>query len=115
MPSSSKSGSDRRTSINCRSGQSASLHFTSFNRRTTPELAGKLTRIAPDISADPRTGATFYTARIQIEPGEISKLGSVELVPGMPVEAFIQTTPRTVLSFLIRPLYDSMQKAFREG
>src|SRR5262249_5549853 len=32
----------------------------------------------------------------------------------MPVEAFIQTTPRTVTSYLIRPVRDQMMRAFRE-
>lgn len=96
-------------------GQAASVHFTSFNRRTTPELIGSIERLSPDVTRDARTGAAFYTARIHIEPRELGKLGGVELVAGMPVEAFIQTSARTVLSFLIRPLYDSMQKTFRES
>jgi HlyD family secretion protein len=97
-------------------GQTASLQFTSFNRRTTPELFGTLIRIAPDISTDQRTGASFYTARIGVKPDEFAKLGKdADLVPGMPVEAFIQTKERTVLSYFVRPLYDSMQKVFRES
>ena len=96
-------------------GQEASLQFTAFSRRTTPELVGKLARISPDVSTDQRTGATFYTARIHIEANETKKLGNVELVPGMPVEAFIQSSPRSVLSYLMRPVIDSMQKAFRES
>jgi HlyD family secretion protein len=96
-------------------GQTAFLHFTAFNLRTTPELAGTLTRISADITMDPRSGTSFYTARISILPEEIGKLQGTALVPGMPVEAFIQTTSRTVLSYLVRPLYDSMQRAFRES
>jgi HlyD family secretion protein len=95
-------------------GQVVSLLFTSFNRVTTPQLTGKLTRISPDVSIDERSGAPFYTGRVTIEPDEIEKLGGAELVPGMPVEAFIQTAPRSVLSYLIRPLSDRMQEAFRE-
>jgi hypothetical protein len=38
----------------------------------------------------------------------------LKLVAGMPVETFIQTTPRTVTSYLIRPLRDQMMRAFRE-
>lgn len=98
-----------------RVGQTAALHFTAFNRRTTPELAGVLAQISPDVTRDPRTGASYYTARITIEPDEIGKLGGVDLVPGMPVETFIQTTRRSVMSYLLRPLYDSMQKTFRES
>jgi HlyD family secretion protein len=45
---------------------------------------------------------------------EISRLAGLKLVAGMPVETFIQTTPRTVTSYLIRPLRDQMMRAFRE-
>lgn len=95
-------------------GQSAALHFSAFNQRTTPTLNGRVIRISPDISRDPQTGAGFYTVRLFVDPEEIAKLGSVQLVPGMPVDAFIQTTPRTVLTYLVRPLFQGMQKAFRE-
>ncbi len=95
-------------------GQVASLRFTSFSGRTTPDLNGDVRMISPDISTDQK-GSVFYTIRISVAPKELSKLGSVKLVPGMPVEAFIETTPRTVLSYFVRPLYDAMSKAFREG
>ena len=96
-------------------GQTAALQFTAFNRRTTPELTGILAQISPDVTRDARTGAAYYVARIGIEPDQIGKLGGMELVPGMPVETFIQTTRRSVISYLLRPLYDSMQKTFRES
>lgn len=96
-------------------GQTAALQFTAFNRRTTPELTGVLAQISPDVTRDARTGAAYYVARIGIEPDQIGKLGGMELVPGMPVETFIQTTRRSVISYLLRPLYDSMQKTFRES
>jgi HlyD family secretion protein len=52
--------------------------------------------------------------RIAIPEEEIIRLGDIRLVPGMPAEVFIQTTPRTVLSFFIKPLQDQISKAFRE-
>ena len=44
----------------------------------------------------------------------LHQLGGRRLVPGMPVEAFIQTPSRTVLSYLTRPLADQVGKTFRE-
>ncbi len=41
-------------------------------------------------------------------------LGNVKLVPGMPIEAFVQTTPRTVLSYLVRPLHDQIARSYTE-
>jgi HlyD family secretion protein len=47
-------------------------------------------------------------------PEEIAKLGEVRLIPGMPVEAFVQTGDRTMLSYLFKPLRDQLMRAFRE-
>jgi HlyD family secretion protein len=45
---------------------------------------------------------------------EVAKLGDVRLIPGMPVEAFVQTGDRTMLSYLAKPLSDQLMRAFRE-
>ena len=95
-------------------GQKALLRFTSFNQRTTPEIFGTVTRISADISTDQRSGAMYYTLRIGMAPDELARLGDVKLVPGMPVETFMQTSDRTVLSYLAKPLYDQVKRAFRE-
>lgn len=95
-------------------GQTALLRFTTFNQRTTPEINGTVTRISADISTDQRTGLSYYTVRIGLPPQEVARLGDVKLVPGMPVEAFMQTGERTVLSYLIKPFYDQLTRAFRE-
>jgi HlyD family secretion protein len=97
-----------------RVGQTAVLRFSAFSQRTTPEINGALSRVSPDTVTDQRTGQTYYTARVAVEADEISRLGSVKLVPGMPVEVFIQTGERKVLSYLVKPLSDQFARAFRE-
>ena len=95
-------------------GQPALIRITAFNQRTTPELVGQITRISADVATDQKTSASFYAIRIKITDTEIARLGGLKLVPGMPVEAFIQTSERTVLSYVARPFYDQMKRAFRE-
>jgi HlyD family secretion protein len=95
-------------------GQPAGLRFSTFNQRTTPELNGTISRISADVSADQRTGHSYYTIRIGIAPEEIARLGNVRLAPGMPVEAFMRTDDRTVLSYFVKPLQDQVMRAFRE-
>jgi HlyD family secretion protein len=95
-------------------GQQVMLRFTSFNVRTTPEVSGKVSRIAADTSTDQRTGQSYYLVRIAMNADEVKRLGEVRLTPGMPVEAFIETGERTVLSYLIKPLHDQLMRAFRE-
>src|SRR5215813_1217304 len=94
--------------------QKAILRFSAFNIRTTPEIEGIVTRISADTSTDQRTGQSYYTIRIAMPAEQIERLGDVKLLPGMPVEAFIQTRDRTMLSYLIKPLHDQFLRAFRE-
>ena len=90
------------------------LRFSAFDMRTTPEINGTVARVAADTSTDQRTGQSYYVVRIAMTPEEIARLGEVRLTPGMPVEAFIQTGKRTMLSYLIKPLHDQLMRAFRE-
>ena len=97
-----------------RIGQPAVLRFVAFNQRTTPELNGNITRISADVSEDAKTGLRYYTVRISVLESEVSRLGNQRLVPGMPVEALVQTSPRTVLSYFVKPFQDHLSRAFRE-
>ena len=95
-------------------GQKAILRFTAFNQQSTPEIDGTVSRISADITTDQRTGLGYYTIRIALPASEVARLGDVKLVPGMPVEAFVQTGERTVISYLMKPLSDHFNRAFRE-
>jgi HlyD family secretion protein len=95
-------------------GQAVVLRFSSFNARTTPEINGTVVRIAADTTTEQRTGQSYYLVRISMTADEIKRLGDVKLTPGMPVEAFIQTGERTMLSYLIKPLHDQLMRSFRE-
>ena len=94
-------------------GQPAILRFAAFNQRTTPELNGEVVRVGADAAQDERGGASYYLVRIHVGEGELARLRGLQLVPGMPVEVFIRTTPRTVASFLLKPLSDQIEHAFR--
>jgi HlyD family secretion protein len=95
-------------------GQKTLLRLSAFNQRTTPELNGAVTRVSPDVTTDQRTGQSYYTIRVSMPPEEVARLGEVKMIPGMPVEAFVQTGERTLLSYLIKPLSDQLMRAFRE-
>ncbi|MBX9759879.1 MAG: HlyD family type I secretion periplasmic adaptor subunit [Beijerinckiaceae bacterium] len=96
-----------------RVGQKAVMRFSAFNQRTTPEVNGFLRRISADLATDNRTGASYYIARLEVPESERTRLAQ-RVIPGMPVEAFIQTGERTVMSYLTKPLSDQMMRAFRE-
>ena len=73
-----------------------------------------MTRVSADTSTDQRTGASYYTIRIGLQAEALQKLDDLKLLPGMPVEAFVQTGERTVISYLMKPLQDQFMRAFRE-
>ena len=95
-------------------GQKTLLRLSAFNQRTTPELNGVVTRVSPDTTTDQRTGQSYYTIRVSMPREEVARLGEVKLIPGMPVEAFVQTGDRTLISYLMKPLSDQLMRAFRE-
>ena len=96
-------------------GQSVTLRFPAFDMRSTPELFGQVRQVSADAFVDSASGASFYEAEIVLNEGEASRLGGETLLPGMPVEAFIRTEDRTPLTYLLRPLTDYFNRAFREG
>ena len=96
-------------------GQKVVVRFAAFDTRTTPELFGHVVSISPDALTDDKTGARYYRAEIRLDDGETAKLpDGVTLVPGMPADAFIRTADRTPLAYLIKPLAEYFNKAFRE-
>lgn len=95
-------------------GQRAVLRLSAFNQRTTPELNGEVGRIAADLTTDQKSGLSYYVVRINVPPQELVRLGGLALVPGMPAEAFVQTGERSVMSYLVKPLQDQINRAFRE-
>jgi len=96
-------------------GQEARIRFPSFDQRSTPELTGTISIISPDSVTDRATGRAFYRVEVRIPQEELVRLGAANLIPGMPVEAFLQTGARSILSFLTKPLMDQISHTFRES
>ena len=96
-------------------GQRARVMFPAFNLRTAPEIFGSLAGISPTSITDPASGKPYYRVTLTVPPEQLALLGNVDLIPGMPVEAFLQTGERSVLSYLTKPLTDQLHRAFRDG
>ena len=95
-------------------GQRAQVVFAAFDPQSTPRIFGEVTQISAAALTDPRSGANFFRATLAIPEEELARLGAVTIVPGMPVEAFLETSDRSVLSFLVDPLTRHLARAFRE-
>lgn len=95
-------------------GQEVVLRFASFSSRTTPEIDGLLSRVSADTLVDQATQVPYYRAEVTIPPEQLEKLKGLDLIPGMPVEVYIQTGERSPLAYLVKPLSDYFIRAFRE-
>jgi HlyD family secretion protein len=84
------------------------------NQRTMPDIGGVLTRISADLTREQQTNLAYYVVRVALDPQEVSRLGDLKLVPGMPAETFIQTQERTPLEYLLKPFREQIARAFRE-
>lgn len=96
-------------------GQPAVLRFSAFDARTTPEIMAHVVKVSADAFTDEATGRSYYRVELLPDAGEMDKLGDLQLIPGMPVEAFIRTADRSPLVYLVKPLTDYFNRAFREG
>ncbi|MGA9501217.1 MAG: HlyD family secretion protein, partial [Pseudolabrys sp.] len=96
-------------------GQRAYIRFSAFNQRTTPQLEGVVSYVSADLNHDRKknfNAATYYTVRVTLPPSERRRLGGLELVSGMPVEVFLQTGSRTMMSYLLKPISDQLLRTF---
>lgn len=96
-------------------GQTARLRLVGPDPRRTPELRGEVVRISPAAIADDRSGQSFYRLRVTVPAAELARLEGEPLVPGMPVEGYLETGMRPVLDWLVQPLWAHVNRAFREG
>ncbi len=93
--------------------QEATLRFTVFDQRNTPELFGHVSKVSPDVITDEASGNSFYVVELLPEEGELDKLEGHVLLPGMPVEVFVKTEERSPIAYLSKPLTDYFARAFR--
>ncbi len=96
-------------------GQDASLKFKSFNGRSIPIILGTVRQISADAFVDQKTQLPYYEVVVGLDDQEMVKLGNGDLLPGMPVEAFLATESRTPVSYIMRPILVYLDRAFRDS
>ncbi len=100
-----------------RVGQTATIRLVALNQRTTPVLEGKVFYVSADALQENKTGMMnndIYVIRVNLDAGEMAKLNGFSPTPGMPAEVMIQTAERTFFSYIVKPITDSMSRAFTE-
>jgi HlyD family type I secretion membrane fusion protein len=94
--------------------QPASIRLLAFKQRTTPLLEGNVIYVSADSLENQTTRQQFYIAKIEVPKEELKKLGNMKLQPGMQVEVLIRTGDRTAFEYMVQPIVDSVNRAWRE-
>jgi HlyD family secretion protein len=97
-----------------RTGQSARVRLSSFNRATSPDLPGRVIYVATDRSENTELKQTYYLVHIAFDPVALAR-AKLDLKSGMPAEVHIASGSRSLLSYLMKPLRDQFARAFRDN
>lgn len=99
-----------------RKGQQAQVRLTALNQRVTPMISGTVTYVSADAVPNDKTQSqgSIYIARINIDRESAKKIRGFVPTPGMPAEVYVKTGERTFFQYLLKPVRDTMSRAFRE-
>ncbi len=102
-----------------KNGQKATVRLTALSQRITPMVSGEVIYLSADTLADEKksqqVGPTdIYLVRVKLNGEESRKIPNFSPTPGMPAEVYIKTSERTFFQYIVKPIHDSMMRAFRE-
>ncbi|OYY30699.1 MAG: hypothetical protein B7Y65_00435 [Azorhizobium sp. 35-67-15] len=104
-----------RDIVSVHTGSKVQVRLTAYDHRTLAPLEGKLTYVAADQTIDPATQNAYYVVRAEIAPEALKDHPSVGLYPGMPAELMVLKRPRRAIDYLLEPVTESFNRAFREN
>ena len=97
-----------------RTGQSVRVKLQAGQHNATPDLNGTVLRIGADAVRDDRRDMAYYDVRVGFSPAEMAKLGPLKPIAGMQAEAFVETSLRSPIDYLLKPFRDQVARTFRE-
>jgi membrane fusion protein, protease secretion system len=90
------------------------LMFTAFNQNITPHVPGIVTHVSADRLVEEKTGQPYYTLKVKVAPEGMKLVSKLQIRPGMPVDLFIKTGERTMMNYLLKPIFDHFKMALTE-
>lgn len=93
-------------------GQDARVRFPLLSMQATPDVNGTVDFVSAERTVDKESGASYYRVRVKLDGTKLSR-EHLKLKPGMPVEVFLSTGSRSMLSYITKPLQDQFARAFR--
>ncbi|MGB0695249.1 MAG: HlyD family type I secretion periplasmic adaptor subunit [Rhodospirillaceae bacterium] len=98
-----------------RPGLPAEVTLSALSRRQYPPVHGVVSHVAANAKTDEQSRLSFYDLQVEINAGELERIGAPALTPGMPVEVTILAEERTLLDYILDPFLSSLNRAFRES
>ncbi|WLI90251.1 HlyD family type I secretion periplasmic adaptor subunit [Massilia sp. R2A-15] len=97
-------------------GLPVDLIFSAFNANKTPHIPGVVTQVSADRTVDERTGAAYYRMKAKVTPAGARLIAAqkLDIRSGMPVELFVKTGERTMMSYLLKPVFDRAKTSMSE-
>lgn len=98
--------------------QDAYIRLTALNQRTTPMIPGNVQYVSADAVNDDTANSrekASYIVRVKLDKARAAQIPDFDARPGMPAEVYIKTGERTFFDYLMRPLKDTLTRAFRES
>ncbi|MBK9683725.1 MAG: HlyD family type I secretion periplasmic adaptor subunit [Betaproteobacteria bacterium] len=97
-----------------RPGLDVDILFPAFNQATTPHIPGRVLTVSADVLVEPKQGISYFKAIVEVTPEGMKQLSRHQIRAGMPAEVFVRTGERTLLSYLVKPLVDRLNRALTE-
>lgn len=96
-------------------GMKAQVRLTAFNYRKVSPVEGDVIAVSADQLSDPKSGEGYFRADVRIPPAQLATLPKgAKLSPGMPATVSITTGTRTILSYVVSPLTDTIRDSLKE-
>jgi adhesin transport system membrane fusion protein len=92
-------------------GQKALVKFTAYDFAIFGGLKGEVDNISPDTITD-EEGESFYMVRIKTHESTTSK--KLAIIPGMTITVDILTGKKTVMDYLLKPIFKAKSNALSE-
>ena len=90
------------------------LIFSAFNQNLTPRVPGIVTQVSADRLVDEKSGQPYYNVKAKVAPEGVKLISHLQIRPGMPVELFVKTGERTMMNYLLKPVFDHLKMAMTE-
>ena len=97
-------------------GLPVELIFSAFNSTSTPHIPGEVVTVSADRLVDEKSGQPYYKMVARVTPAGLKILAQkkLDVRPGMPVELFVKTGSRTMMNYLLKPLFDRAKTSLTE-